>query len=71
MSYVKLNTMFWNRVVKPIQKASSYYYNPTLNVSLPNPTDKTGKWIGWPDKKVEEFLRALSKHQANPPNKKY
>ena len=71
MPYVKFNTIFWNRIVKPIKNATKSYYNPTLNVSLPDPIDRTGKWIGWPDKKVDEFLRAFSKYQANPPNKKY
>jgi len=45
------------------------YFSSVFGVTMPNPMSKSGVWIGWSDKEVEEYLQAVRNYKDTLPPK--
>jgi hypothetical protein len=68
MPYVKYNKIINKGSLQIIEEKfikvlPHAYFSPTLGISMPNPVNKRGKWIGWSDNETAEFLEAIRKYK--------
>jgi len=64
MPYVKYNKIINKGSLQIIEEKfikvlPHSYYCSTIGRNMPNPCTKSGKWIGWSDKEVAEYLEAI------------